>query len=140
MTQAGEVKVWNRESVVSLLDRSDKAVVAALKTLLARQTNEERQAGITKESNGRGFNARDAAILTDIAEKLPRYGDRLTERQLLLVRGRIRKYAGQLLEEIELKGGIVDHKREAKAPAPKESVTPEQVAAPAAAPAWGAWA
>lgn len=107
---ADRVKIWTRESVLELLDRNDKAVVQALKTLAARQTSDELESKTTKIRNGRGFNARDAAVLTDIAAKLPRYGDHLTQRQLVLVRGRIRKYVGQLLEEIELKGGIVERK------------------------------
>lgn len=110
MSETAQQMVWTRESVLELLDRNDKAVVQALKTLAARQTSDELESKTTKIRNGRGFNARDAAVLTDIAAKLPRYGDHLTQRQLVLVRGRIRKYVGQLLEEIELKGGIIERK------------------------------
>jgi hypothetical protein len=118
MTTMAQAQVWTREAVLDLLDRSDKAVVQALKTLAARQTTDELETKTTKIRNGRGFNARDAALLTDIASKLPRYNDHMTPRQLLLVRGRIRKYVGQLLEEIELKGGVVERKSQ-----PAKSVT-----------------
>jgi hypothetical protein len=104
--------VWTRASVLALLESSEAATVRALKVIASRQTPAETQEMKTTVRNGRGFNARDANILTDIASKLPRYGDHLTQRQLLLVRGRLRKYVGQLLEAIEEKGGKVDYKRE----------------------------
>jgi hypothetical protein len=110
MTETMPPKVWTREMVLNLLARSDTAVVRALQTLYARQTADEQQDKTTRVRNGRGFNARDAAVLTDIAQKLPRYDNRMTERQLALVRGRIRKYAGQLLDEVEAKGGLVDRR------------------------------
>lgn len=139
-------RVWTRESVLDLLENNDRAVVSALKVLYSRQTTDEQQIGATKESNGRGFNARDAAVLTDIAQKLPRYNDRMTHRQILLVRGRLRKYVGQLLEEIELKGGMVDKRVQSK-PKLQQSVTDDESVAPIETPApaveprpFGAWA
>ena len=119
MTEMTQPKVWTRDGVLDLLARSDTAVVRALQTLYARQTADERQDKATRVRNGRGFNARDAAVLTDIAQKLPRYDNRMTERQLALVRGRIVKYAGQLLDEIEAKGGLVARR-------PLQSVTDEE--------------
>ena len=93
-------QVWNKEAIQALLQRSDKAVVQALKTIYARQTATEQRAHQTTDANNRGFTAFDAEVLTDIAQKLPRYNDRLTMGQLKLVRRRIQKYWRQLLEEI----------------------------------------
>ena len=106
-TQANE-KVWTKESVIALLDSNNKAVVAAIKGLNARQTAAERAEGTAKVQNGRGFNKQDAPFLGDIARKLPLYNDHMTERQLYVARKKIRKYWRQLLEMIEEKGGQVE--------------------------------
>lgn len=103
-------KVWNKASIVELLMQSDAAVVRALKTIYARQTATEQACLSTVEHNGRGFTGVDAQVLSDIAQRLPRYNDRMTPRQMNLVRNKIKKYWRQLLEEVELKGGKVSYK------------------------------
>ena len=103
-----QVRVWRKDDVIALLDTSDKAVVTAIKGLYARQTETERADKTTRIANGRGFNAKDAPFLSDIAIKLPKYADRMTPKQLAVARKMFRKYWRQLLELIQEKGGIVE--------------------------------
>jgi hypothetical protein len=101
------VTVWTKESVIALLASNDRAVVRAIKGLNARQTEQERAEGTAVVSNGRGFNKTDAPFLGDIARKLPRYNDHMTDKQLYVARLKLRKYWRQLLEMIAENGGQV---------------------------------
>lgn len=103
-----QMKVWRKEDVLALLQDSEKAVVNAIKGLYARQTEAERADKTTRIANGRGFNAKDAPFLSDIAVKLPRYSDRMTPKQLYVARKMLRKYWKQLLQIIQEKGGVVE--------------------------------
>lgn len=105
--QTDQNRIWDKTALYELLDTSDKAVTIALQRIFQRQTSAEQAAGETRDHNGRGFNGRDARWLSDIAKRLPRYGNRMTPRQVVAVRKAIKKYWRQLLEEIELKGGRV---------------------------------
>lgn len=126
-------RIWDRDAVVDLISRNDEALKRALVTLYNRQTPVEQEALQTTEHNGRGFNGRDAGFLSDIARKLPRYGNRMTARQTVAVRKALPKYWRQLLEEIESKGGLVDYgTRMAKEPQDQAGfaeIAKEQVAA-----------
>lgn len=102
--------VWNETTVKALLLSSEQACVRALQLLLDRQTRAEQDTKSTKERNSRGFNAHDAALLTDIAQKLPRYGNRLSKDQFHLVKWRLRKYWRQILEEIPVEKRLISEK------------------------------
>lgn len=120
-------KVWDRGAVLQLLDTNPTAVVRAIKTLYGRQTADEQQTGDTRHHNKRGFNGTDARFLSDLAVKLPRYNNLLTDRQLVCARKMLRKYWRQLLEEIEQKGGAVSYKEtktKAATPRPTPRVSP----------------
>ncbi len=104
-----EVRVWTKEDILALISTNKKAVVNAIKGLYARQTADERSDKTTRVSNGRGFNAKDARFLSDIAVKLPRYNDNMTDRQLYVARKMLRKYWRQLLEIAEEKGHKVQY-------------------------------
>lgn len=103
---------WTRSAMLDLLDRSPVAVERALLVLYARQTDGERETHTTSESNGQGFGAFDADILTSFAEQVAtnRYnrkeGQRLTEKQLELTRKKVRKYVGQLVEVANARLGL----------------------------------
>jgi hypothetical protein len=100
-------QIWDRDSVIHLIDTSKAALAKALWTIYQRQTTDEQRDQATRVANGRGFNSRDAQFLSDVARKLPAYSFNLTDRQVAKVRPMMRKYWRQLLEEIELKGGTV---------------------------------
>lgn len=123
-------RVWDRDQVVALLNTSKKAVVNAIKQLYARQTADEQASKMTRVSNGRGFNAKDAPFLSDIAKKLPRYNDNMTDRQLFVARKKLTKYWRQLLEVIEENGGQVSY----TVKAPKREKAIEPLSEPAVSP------
>jgi hypothetical protein len=108
------VKVWDRDMVIALIERSNEATGRALYSLFERQTESEQAANATTDHNGVGFNGRDAEFLSSIAKRLPNYGYTLTERQLPHVRRKLRKYSRQLLEIIQAKGGTVVFKKPKK--------------------------
>jgi hypothetical protein len=89
-------KKWNKEAIIELIDKNDKAVERALIVIYDRQTEEEKEIEQTKDHNGIGFNSIDAEFLTSCAEGLKKYG-KLTIKQIAVVRKRIRKYWKQLL-------------------------------------------
>ncbi len=94
-----------RAEVLAALERSDKFVERALLALYERQTQDERDNATTTHSNGIGFSGVDAPILTSCAQwvlrsRMPE-GLRLTPRQRAVVRKKVRKYVGQLVEVAE---------------------------------------
>lgn len=70
----------NKSTVLALL-ANDRNVERALQGLLARQTQAEQHTSSTIESNGRGFNYRDAEFGTSLANQVNK-GWRLTSRQV----------------------------------------------------------
>lgn len=54
-------KVWDKDAIHALLDRSDEAVARALMVVYGNQTADERAAFATKHHNGVGFTGADAA-------------------------------------------------------------------------------
>lgn len=101
-------RVWNKESILEALATSDKAVAECLQALYQRQTASEQSAMSTHVANGRGFNSRDARFLSDVASRMPRYGNTLTHRQTAAVRKALYKYHRQILEIIAERGGQVE--------------------------------
>jgi hypothetical protein len=89
-----EVK-HTRDSIRSLLEGSDKAVVRGFRVIHSLQTRGEREWGVTVEHNGVGWSGRDAELMSELYEKLVKYGS-FTPKQLVLVRRKVLKYAGQL--------------------------------------------
>lgn len=100
----GALPFTDRASCEEWLAADPKATEWALDALYRRQTANEQASEATLEHNEQGFNSMDAAILTSISEQMhnkaqrnvPR-GQRLSPRQLALVRNKLGKYHGQLL-------------------------------------------
>lgn len=88
---------WKKEDILHLIDTDDRAVMRALYRIYQNQTADEQRTQDTKHTNGVGFSAFDAKTLSDIAQRMIRYGS-LTPNQVTFVRRRIRKYAGQLAD------------------------------------------
>ncbi len=101
-------KVWTKVLIRKLLEENGEAVERALLALHDRQTPEEQNSQATLADNGKGFNAVDAFILSSFTKHIQRskypIGNRLSPKQLIVARKKIRKYAGQLLDIIALKG------------------------------------
>jgi hypothetical protein len=93
-----------KESIASLLAKSDKAVYRGLVVLYQRQTADEKSSENTKHQNGVGFNATDAKFGTSLAKQVltwqeatqKKYPNPLSKGQIDAARRMIRKYAGQL--------------------------------------------
>jgi hypothetical protein len=94
-----EAHEWNREKVLDLLDRSDKAVWRAVHRIYQNQTTAERAMEATVEQNGVGFNGADAELLTSFAKQYERKGW-LSPKQTALARKKVKKYTRQLLAAI----------------------------------------
>lgn len=125
-----QVAIWDKGRIQALLGRSDKAVVEAIKGLYERQTADEQASGETRVHNGRGFNSRDARFLSDVAQRLPQYGDRMTPKQISVARKMLPKYWRQLLEIAEAKGAQVDYGAKSLKSEPAEEPIREIAKAP----------
>lgn len=93
--KAAPRKRTSAADVLELLDTHPRAVERALYVLYQRQEADERRDGSTRYANGVGFNAWDAAFLTDVAQYMIR-NRRLTRGQRRAVRRALTKYTGQL--------------------------------------------
>lgn len=93
-------KTWDRDAILTLLDRNPTAVYRALLLIYNKQTYNEQRIERTEEHNKIGFNACDAKVLTDIAKRCKSYGRFASDRQMQFVKKRISKYWKQLQEEI----------------------------------------
>ena len=97
---------WNKEKIVELLSKNDKAVGRALLRLHKNQTADEQDAQIVKHRNGMGFRPCNARMGSSMAKFFQSHGY-LTAKQVAYWRARDKKgnmrigvYAGQLLKEI----------------------------------------
>lgn len=90
-----ESKIWTKEEIINLLENNRTMVIRSLMQLYNLQTADEKGSLHTNESNGVGFNQFDSRILTSIAEFYDSHRF-LSEKQMYVVKRRIKKYAGQL--------------------------------------------
>jgi hypothetical protein len=86
---------WTKDTIKGLLQNDDKAVLKGLLRIFSLQTATEQAVEYTKEHNGVGFSGYDAEFLTSLAKGYIQYG-RLTEKQMIHLRKKILRYAGQL--------------------------------------------
>lgn len=98
-------RVWDKDSIQSLLVRDD-AALRALLVIYHRQTDAEQAVGATTDENGVGFTGPDAEILSSFAEFYKRTGF-LSAKQLAILHRKIPKYWKQLLEAAKSKGAVV---------------------------------
>jgi hypothetical protein len=87
-----------KENLANKRGWAERAIVV----LWERQTPTEQATESTGHSNGRGFNAIDAPLLSSFAKQIQR-GRHLTEKQLAWAHKKLPKYARQVKEEIEIK-------------------------------------
>ena len=97
---------WTRDHIYEILKRFNESptdplyqrkIASMIYHMNLRQTEDEQQAGQTTESNGIGFNATDAPIMSSFNEQL-QTRQHLTIRQLQVAAKILRKYAGQLVQ------------------------------------------
>ena len=87
---------YSKSDIVSLLARSDKAVLRAIVVIHALQTADEQASQSTSASNGVGFGYRDAEFGSSLAEKI-RKGWTMTPKQISAGRKMISHYHRQLV-------------------------------------------
>ena len=71
----------NKEYIINLLNKSDKAIARALLVINERQTEDEKTVLGTINANGRGFTPADAYMGTSMAQYFEKFG-KLSEKQL----------------------------------------------------------
>ena len=86
---------WNRESIIALLEKSDKAVIRGILVIHSLQTATEQATDSTHVVNAKGWSGVDAEFMSSLARGIEKYGS-LTPKQLPFARKKIRKYARQL--------------------------------------------
>ena len=92
-------RVWSPDAVKQSLLESDKAVKAALLRIYSFQTEDEKRSEETQSSNGKGFNATDAEILSSFSVQLTTKGW-LSPKQIALARKKLMKYSRQIYNHI----------------------------------------
>lgn len=90
-------KIWSKEEIKNLLSTNDKAVCRAVVAIYNKQTDCEKDCAETTDANGVGFNGADANILSSFAEWILKRGY-LTEKQMVIARKKMMKYAKQLTD------------------------------------------
>lgn len=89
--------MFTKKDIIDLIDRNDRAVLRGVLAIDDRQTSAERATGETRENNGIGWNSFDARIMGSFAGFI-RHRGFLTEKQIVMARKTVRKYAGQLAD------------------------------------------
>lgn len=78
------------------LATNDAWVLRGLAAIYKYQTEDEKTSEETKHSNGVGFSGADANIMSSFAKQIARRGS-LSEKQLVIARRKMQKYARQLV-------------------------------------------
>lgn len=101
---------YSKEDMKVLLEKRNDAVIRAIIVLYTFQTKAEQEIGETTQHNGVGFNGTDGGILSSFAEQLNK-GRKLSEKQMIIAKKKIVKYAGQLAkianEKWKIEQGLV---------------------------------
>lgn len=92
-----------QDAIKKQIISNDAQSIKAMMKIYAYQTADEKFTGMTYDSNGVGFNGNDSNILTSFCEqyKKSRY---LSPKQLSIVKKKIGKYAGQIVNHAIEKG------------------------------------
>jgi len=122
------IMTHTKESIVALLDKSDKAVYAAIKAIQKRQTADEQAGHMTRHTNGIGWSKFDAAWMADMIVKVDRYGS-LFPKPLAITRNKVKRYWRQMVEiaNENAQAGFGAISGPAAVPATIPSVTPDGV-------------
>ena len=92
-------KIWSKESIQELLDRSDEAVYRAMIQIYNRQTADEQKYQDTHLYNSVGFTGVDANIMSSFTEYYKKF-NKLSPKQMAIARKKMKKYWKQLLSVI----------------------------------------
>jgi len=90
-------RVWNKQSIQELLERSDYAVERAVLAIYARQTQEEKGEGGTICRNSMGFSGSDGEWMSHLARDIEG-GYKIPFHSLWRIRKHMKRYWRQLVE------------------------------------------
>jgi hypothetical protein len=90
--------MWNKQSILDLLESNDVAVTRAVVAIYNRQTASEQNSEETLEANGIGFNGSDARFLSYCAKYAKDRKTNLSGEHLIKARHKIKKYWKQLVD------------------------------------------
>lgn len=93
------------EHFKEMLSTRDEWAVRGLFRIYELQTDYEKSVDSTKESNGIGFNAVDATLLTSFVKQMQKHKGYLSTRQKMILKQRMPKYANQLYNISMIKSG-----------------------------------
>ena len=85
-----------QEAIKAQITANNNQAVKAMLRIYEYQTVDEQSHECTAENNGVGFAGTDAYILTSFCKQYQKYG-RLSDKQMSIVKQKIGKYAGQLM-------------------------------------------
>jgi hypothetical protein len=88
-------KEWSPAILKETIEKSDKALIAALLRVYSWQTEDEKQSERTTETNSKGFNGIDAEILSSFAKQWETRGF-LSPKQKAIARKKMPKYSRQI--------------------------------------------
>lgn len=102
--------MFTQDQIKTNIQTNISWTIRTLEVLYSRQTTDEQTTLRTRHQNGRGFNGRDAEILTSFynqIQKRKQYNNPvlLSEKQLHICQKLLPKYWRQIQEEINLKQG-----------------------------------
>lgn len=92
-----------QEAIRTQITTSDNQAIKAMLRIFEYQTEDEQEAGTVEEFNGVGFAGTDSLILTSFCEQYKKKGY-LSKKQIEIIKGKIGKYAAQLLRQAIEKG------------------------------------
>lgn len=86
---------WNKELIKQKLETDDRWLIRGMLSIFEFQTYDEQNSEQTTRHNRVGFTPADAQYLSSCVKYYNRWG-KLTDKQMVYVRKRMMKYAGQL--------------------------------------------
>ncbi len=94
-------RIWNKEEIRDNLQNDNHWLVRGVVAVYEYQTADEQVSEETRESNGIGFNAVDAGIMSSFAKQIKKwdpvkFNSPLSPKQLVIARKKMIKYSGQL--------------------------------------------
>lgn len=94
---------WSVEIIKEQMKTNDLALVKSMLRIFSFQTEDEKMHEETHASNGKGFNALDAEILSSFCKQ---YESKhfLTFKQMEIIRKKMPKYASQIFAHIKSRG------------------------------------
>jgi hypothetical protein len=96
------MKTWTKDEIINALKKYDSFILRSIVEIYHRQTEDEKQDQTTNHANGIGFNGFDAKLLSSFAEQIIKY-NRLSEKQMIIAKKKIFKYAKQITSIANIK-------------------------------------